>query len=191
MGSRFREAAWRSSERCRPHDEEKPEVSDFTCVGHVGPVLQGFGAELRFQKLKGMPPQGHHESPDVCFNCLVERRIHEHIYLACLNESGVVDYLVVIDSRRWPSLIYDSCYPYPLMLSSTSFFQCRRPDAEKVKIMQLYAVIRNRRSGERPRNLKRRRLSMPCAVKSRNIVTVKSRLILISWMHHVPLFIDR
>ena len=134
MSSRFSEVAWRASQRCRPHNESKPEISDFISVGHVGPVLQGFGGDLRLQKLESIPPHGHHDSPDVLFNWLFENRIHGHVYLARLYEAGVVDHLVVIDYRRWPSLIYDSCDPYLLVLSSTSLFQRSGPDAEKVII---------------------------------------------------------
>ena len=41
MSSRFSEAAWRELQRCRSHNEKKAEISDFTSVGHLGPVFQG------------------------------------------------------------------------------------------------------------------------------------------------------
>ncbi len=100
MSSRFSEVASRASQRCRPHDEGKPEISYFTSVGHVSPVLQSLGGYLRLQKLKSIPPHGHHESPDVRFYWWFEKRIHGHVHLARLYEAGVVDHLVVIDSRR-------------------------------------------------------------------------------------------
>ena len=108
MSSRFSEVTWRASQKCRPHDDCKPEISEFTSVGHVGPVLQGLCGDLRLQKLKSIPSHGHHESPDDRFNWLFAKPIHGHVYPARLYEAGVVDHLVVIDSRRWPSLIYDS-----------------------------------------------------------------------------------
>ena len=39
LSSRFVEVARRASLRLRPHDEGKPEIGDFTSVGHLGPVL--------------------------------------------------------------------------------------------------------------------------------------------------------
>ncbi len=77
----------------------------------------------------------------------------------------MVDHLVVLDSRRWPGLIYDSCDPHPLILSSQSLFHCGGPDVVNLKIIQLYEVIRARRAGEKPKNLKRQLLSMPRGVK--------------------------
>ena len=108
---------------------------------------------------------GHHESAHVRLNWLLDMQIHGHVYIARLYEASIVDNLVVIDSSRWPSLFYDSCDPYSLILSSSSLFQCGVPDANKVKIIQLYEVIRNRRSGEKPRDLKRKLLSMPRGAK--------------------------
>ena len=165
MSNRFGEATRRASQRAHPHDEGKAEISDFTSAGSLGPVFQGLGGDLSLKKVKNIPPHGQREPCDVRFNWLFEKRIHGHMYLARLYEAGVVDHLVVIDSRRWPSLIYDLCDPYPLILSFSSLFQFCGSDATKVKITQLYEVIRNRRSGEERGNLKRRLLSMPRGVK--------------------------
>ncbi len=44
----------------------------------------------------------------------------------------------------------------------------------KLKITQLYEVIRNRRSEEKPKNLKRKLLSMPRGVKRQRMVAIKS-----------------
>ncbi len=74
----------------------------------------------------------------------------------------------MIDSMQWPSLIYESCDTYPRILSLNFLFQCAGQDADKVKITQLYEVIRNRRSSEKPNNLKRQLLAMPCEVKRKN-----------------------
>ena len=46
LSSRFVEVARRASHPLRPHDEGKPEIGDFTSVGHFGLVLQGFRGEL-------------------------------------------------------------------------------------------------------------------------------------------------
>ncbi len=86
-------------------------------------------------------------------------------FILRLYEAGIVDHRVLIDSRQWPSLIYESRDSYPLILSSYSLFQCDCPDADKVKITQLFEVIRNRRSGEKPKNLERQLPSMPRGVK--------------------------
>ena len=119
--------------------------------------------------MKNLTPHGHHESAHVRLNWLFDKRIHGHVYIARLYEAGVVEHLVVIDSRRWPSLIYDSCDSYHLILSSSSLFQCGGPDADEVKIIQFYEVIRNCRSGEKPKDLKRKLVSMPRgANRSRN-----------------------
>ncbi len=77
-------------------------------MGHLGPVVQGFGGDQRLQKVKNIPPHGHREATEIRFNWLFDKRIHGHIYLARLYEAGVVDHLVVIDSRQWPSLIFNS-----------------------------------------------------------------------------------
>ncbi len=165
MSQRFVEVARKASERCRPHDEGKSEISDFLSVGHLGPVLQGFGCDLRLQKVKKIRPYGHRDSAKVRFNLLFDMRIHGHIYLARFYEAGVVDHLVVINSRQWPGLIYDSCDQYTLILSSSPLFQCGAPDANKMKITQLYEVIRNRGSGEKTKHLKQQLLTMPRGVK--------------------------
>ncbi len=68
-------------------------------MGHLGPVLQELGGDLRLQKVKSIPPHGHREAAEIRFNWLFEKRIHDHIYLVRLYEAGLVDHLVVIDSH--------------------------------------------------------------------------------------------
>lgn len=165
MSNLFMGVAHRAAQRLRPHDEGKAEISDFTSIGHLGPVFQGLGGDLSLKKVKDLPPHGHHEAPEVRFNWLFHKRIHGRIYLARLYEAGIVDHLIVIDSRKWPSLIYDSCDCYPLILTSTVLFHCGGPEVDKVKIIQLYEVVRNRRSGEKPEQLRRKLLAMPRGTK--------------------------
>ncbi len=139
MSYRFGEDTWRAWQRARPHDEGKAEIGDFTSVGSLGPVFQGLGGDLSLKKVKNIPPHRNHESCDVTFNWLFEKRIHGRIYFARLYEAGVVEHLVVIDSRRWPSLIYDSCDPYPLILPSSSLPPMRRTWCNQV---QNYLTVR-------------------------------------------------
>ncbi len=113
---------------------------------------------MDLKKLKNLPTYGHPESAHVRFDWLFNKRVHGHVYIARLYEAGIVNYRVVIDSRRCPRLICDSCDPYPLILYSSSLFQCGGPDADKVQIIQLYKVIHNRRSGEKTKDLKRKLL---------------------------------
>ena len=126
----FMEAARRASQRLRPFDEGKAEIIDFTRIGHLGPVLQGLGGDLSIKKVRNLTPHGHREPPNEMFDWLFNKRIHGHLYIARLYEAGVVDHLVFIDFRQWPSLIYDSCDPYSLILSSYSLFQRGVPDAK-------------------------------------------------------------
>ena len=149
------EAARRASQRLRPFDECKAEIIDFTNIGHLGQAFQGLGGDLFIKEVKNVTPHGHREPPNERFDWLFNRRIRGHLYIARLYEAGVVDHLFVIDSRQWPSFIYESCDPSPLILSSYSLFQCCDPDANKVKITQLFEVILDRRSGEKPKNQKK------------------------------------
>ncbi len=122
MSNRFCEATWRASERCRLHDERRAAINDFISVRHLGPVYQGLCGELRLLKIRNVPHHGHREPFYVRFNWLFNKGIHGRVLLARLYEAGIVGHLVVVDSRRWLSHIYDSCDPYLLILSSSSLF---------------------------------------------------------------------
>ena len=56
--------------------------------------------------------------------------------------------MIVIDSRRCLSLIYDSSDLYPITLSSSSVFHCAGTEPNKVKIVDLHELFRHRRKYE-------------------------------------------
>ncbi len=66
--SRFTEGARRASQRARPDSKDRLEISDFTSVGHLGPVSQELGGELSIKMVKILPPHGHREPPKVRFD---------------------------------------------------------------------------------------------------------------------------
>ncbi len=41
MSTQFFEVAWHASQRLRPHDKIKAEISDFLSAGHLGPFFNG------------------------------------------------------------------------------------------------------------------------------------------------------
>ncbi len=96
------------------HDDGNPEISGFTTVGRLGLFLQGLGGDLSLKKVKNLPNHYKNESVDTGFNWLGDKRIHGRVQLARLYQACIVDHLIVIDSKHWLSLIYDSCDPYPL-----------------------------------------------------------------------------
>ncbi len=56
MSNRFSEVIWRASQRFRPHDEGKSDISDFISAGNLGSVLQDLGGNLSLKKVKNIPP---------------------------------------------------------------------------------------------------------------------------------------
>ena len=74
--------------------------------------------------------------------------------MARLFESNIVDHMVLIDSIRWPSPIYDSSDLYPMMVSLSALFHCAGPGANKVKIVDLYEVLRHQRKYETSNKVK-------------------------------------
>ncbi len=111
MNNHFMGVALRASQRLRPFNEGKAEIIDFTSIGHLGPVFQGLGGNFSVKKVKNLALHGRREPPHERFNWLFSKRIHGHLYIDRLYEAGVVDHLVLIDYRQWPSLIYDSYDP--------------------------------------------------------------------------------
>ena len=149
-----------ASRRHRPHTDGKLEISDLMKLGHLRPILQDAGRYLGLHKLS-VPPHGHKEDPHSRFNWLFEKSYYGKVIIVRLFEAGVVDHVVVIDSRRWPSFIYDPCDPFPILCSSLTLFYCGGPDACKVKVRELYEVFRHPRSRENPEVVKYDLLQMP------------------------------
>ena len=145
--NRLRRSIKLASARCRPHTEGCTEVSDLLKIGHLGPIFQNAGGHLGIRKMI-IPRHGHLQSIACRFNWLFEKKYYGSIFVARLFEAHVVDHVIVIDSRRWPSLIYDSSDLCPIMLSSLALFHCAGPGANKVKIVDLYEVFGHQRKHE-------------------------------------------
>ena len=158
--SRLHRSIALASARCRPYTEGRPEVCDLLKLGHLGPVFQNAGGHLSIRKMI-IPPHGHQQSIACRFNWLFEKEYYGRIFIARLFETHVVDHVIVIDSRRWPSLIYDSSDLYPIMLSSQALFHCAGPGANKVKIVDLCEVLRYQRKYETNHRIKRELLFLP------------------------------
>ncbi len=90
ISERFVEVARRASQCCLPDDEGKSEIIHFWSVDHLGPVLKGFGDDLKFQTVKNIPPHGHGEVTEVRFIWLFDKRIQDHIFRARLYEADAL-----------------------------------------------------------------------------------------------------
>ena len=149
-----------ASARCRPHTERRPEVSDIPMLGHLGPISLNAGGHLGIRKMI-IPRHGHLQSIACCFNWLFEKKYYGHIFIAPLFEAQVGDHVIVIDSRRWSSLIYDSSDLSPITLSSPDLFHCAGPGANKFKIFDLYEVFRHQRKHEISDEFEQELLTLP------------------------------
>ena len=118
---RLRRSITLASARCRPHTEGCPEVSDLLKLGHLGPIFQYAGGHLGIRRMI-ITRHGHLQSIAYRFNWLFEKKYYGRIFVAHLFEAHVVDHVIVIDSRRWPSLIYDPSDLYPITLSAPALF---------------------------------------------------------------------
>ena len=105
--SRLHRSISLASAPCRPCTEGLPEVRDILKLGHLRPVFQNAGGHLGIKKMI-IPHHGHLQSISCRFNWLFEKEYYGRIFIARLFEAHVVDHVIVIDCRRWPSLIYDS-----------------------------------------------------------------------------------
>ena len=110
-----------------------------------------------------IPRHGNLQSAACRFNWLFEKEHYGRIFIARLFEAHISDHVVVIDSRQWPSLIYDSSDLYPIMLCSSALFHCAGPGAKKVKIVDLYKVHRYQRKYEASDEFKQKHLDLPRA----------------------------
>ena len=108
-----------------------------------------------------IPPHGYHRTIDCRFNWLFEKKCYGRTFLAHLFETHIVDHVIVIDSRRWLSLMYDFSDLYRIMLSSQALFHCTGPGANKVKIVDLYEVLRYQRKYETSNGTKREIIPLP------------------------------
>ena len=108
-----------------------------------------------------IPCNGHLQSIACRFNWLFEEKCYVRIFTARLFEAHVEDHVIVIDSRRWPSLLYDSSDLYPITLSSSALFHCAGPGANKVKIVDLYEVFRRQRKYEISDEFEQKLLFLP------------------------------
>ena len=138
-----------ASSRSRPHREGAIEVGDLISIGHMGPIFQQIGGDLTLKKVQ-IPLHGHREPPSRRFNWVFDKLYHGHMYIMRIFEANIVDHVVLVDRRRWPSLIYDPADQYPIMMSSIALFKCAGPDAIKAKVIQLYCIIKHRRRGAEP-----------------------------------------
>ena len=95
------------------------------------------------------------------FNWLFERKYYGRILIARPFEDHVVDHVIVIDSRRWPSLIYYSSDLYPITLSSSALFHYSGPGANKVKVVDLYEMFRHQKKYEISDKIEQELLFLP------------------------------
>lgn len=159
-----------ASRRCRPHNEGKIEVSDLINLGHIGPIFQELGGDLGVRRVRNIPAHDHLQHPRIRFNWIFNKELYRRLYVLRLNEPGIVDHVVIVDCRQWPSLIYDSADLYPVSFSSISLFFCAGPDASKVKVSNMYEIFRHQRRGEDKISTKRISTAMPRGSKrSRSI----------------------
>ena len=157
--SRLQRSIALASTRCRSHIEGCPEVSDLLKLGHLGPIFQNAGGHLGIRKMI-ISRHGHLQLIACRFNWLFEKEYYGRIFIARLFEAHIVDCVIVIDSRRWPSLTYDSFDLYPITLSSLATFNCAGPGANKVKIVDLYEVFRHQRKYETSDEVERELLAL-------------------------------
>ena len=155
--SRLHRSIRMASARRRPHTEGRPEISDLLKLGHLGPIFQNAGGHLAIRKMI-IPRHGHLQSAACRFNWLFEKEYYGRIFIARLFETYIVDQVIVIDSKRWPSLIYGSSDLYPIMLSSSALFHCAGPGAKKLKIVDLYEAHRYQRKYEASDEFKQKHL---------------------------------
>ncbi len=158
--SRLPEFIASASQRARPNSEGKAEVMNLLRLGHLGPIFQDAGGHLGLKKIR-LPGHGHKEPPLTRFNWLFDKNYHGHVFVIRLFEARLVDHVVVLDSRRWPSLIYDPCDPFPIVLSSTTLFECGGRKDCKVKMAEMDEVFRHRHTGEKPKQVEDKLFQLP------------------------------
>ena len=142
----------------RPQIEGRLEVSNLLKLDNLGPVFQNAGGLIGIRKMT-ISRQGALQSTACLSNWLFEKEQYGRIIIARLFESPNVDKVLVIDSRWWPRLMYDSSDLYLITLSPSALFQCARPWTYKVRIVDLYEVFRHQSKYEAGDEVKRELLS--------------------------------
>ena len=127
---------------------------------HFGPIFRMQGGHLGVIKMI-VTRHVSIESATRRFNWLFEKEYYGHIFIARLLEAQIVDHVIVIDSRLWNTLIYGSSDLCPILLSSSGLFHCAGPGANKVKIVDLYEVLRHQKKYETCYELKQQLLVLP------------------------------
>ncbi len=74
-----------TSTRCRPFDDDKPEISDLILLGQIQPILQQAGGYLSIKKFK-IPRHSHREPPEVRFNWLFSKNYYGRLFVLRLFE---------------------------------------------------------------------------------------------------------
>ena len=119
MSAKFMDFAIRASQWIRNHEEGKAEILDFLGIGHFWTVPQGLGGYLILRKKKNFTPNGHRESPQICFSLLFQVGIQ-----------GVFTWLVYSNLMSWTiwwSLIQVSGLAYFMTPAICIFWCCLTP----------------------------------------------------------------
>lgn len=95
------------------------------------------------------------------FNWLFEKKYYGRIFVARLFEAHFLDDGILIDSRRCTSRMYNSSDLHTVMLSSSGPCHSARPGVNKVKIVDLFEVLRYQRKYKTSDEFKQGLLYLP------------------------------
>ncbi len=74
-------------------------LSDLLRIGHLSLIFQAAGGYIGLKKMR-LPGHGHKEEPSIRFDWLFEKAYYGRVYIIRLYEAGIVDHVVLLDSRR-------------------------------------------------------------------------------------------